>query len=428
MGMSYKTDRLADLFPDVYAARETDSLLHKLLDAIGAEFMTADEKIKRLLKSHWVRYAEGTALDKLGAIYGVTRRTLRTGEPETDPAFRRRLQSTVDLFTGGGTRVAVLGAVRSALGLPFAIEQLNLPPEFRALRDDIEKLVVLTEFSPTGDRVIGTEVASVDDGTGPASELVLPVGATTVSESLPRIEWLFDRGPGRRLQLVRMDSGQGVKSLDSLLIPSGKMLVLTALEHGRLSAVLDGADVSAAFVNLDGTSPAVLPPAPATASNWKFRARGGVYGIGGFDSDAFDLPLFQVRLIRVRYQPLTFDVEVPYFLQQAVAALKKQHNYPAELFVFEGIPLEHIQEVVDQVRAAGVRGSVRFSLSFFDNHRQDDALKTLATFHGAEDAGGADSLLVANINQETESHDSTERLTIAGVFDISPFEGPFGFM
>ena len=39
-----------------------------------------------------------------------------------------------------------------------------------------------------------------------------------------------------------------------------------------------------------------------------------------------------------------------------------------------------------------------------------------------------DSLLVANVNQQTESHEMEDRLIIAGVFDISPFEGPFGFM
>ena len=43
--MAYKTDRLVDLFPDAYAARDRESLLYKLLDAAGAELMEADESI-----------------------------------------------------------------------------------------------------------------------------------------------------------------------------------------------------------------------------------------------------------------------------------------------------------------------------------------------------------------------------------------------
>ena len=142
--MSYKTDRLTDLFPDAYAARDGESLLYKLLDAVGAEFMGADEAIKRLLKSHWVDYAEGAALDGLAATFGVSRRRLRDGDLEDDDGFRQRLKSIVPLFAGGGTRRAVIGAVRSALGLPFDLNQLNLASGFAALQRAIEDL------DPTG--------------------------------------------------------------------------------------------------------------------------------------------------------------------------------------------------------------------------------------------------------------------------------------
>src|SRR5215207_10694590 len=112
--MPYKTDELVDLFPDAYALDGAGSLLYKLLDAVGAELMVADGKVKRLLKSHWVGYASGRALDGLGAIYGVERRRLPGGEPEPDRVFRSRLRAVVPLFTGGGTHEAVKGAVRSA--------------------------------------------------------------------------------------------------------------------------------------------------------------------------------------------------------------------------------------------------------------------------------------------------------------------------
>ena len=71
--MSYKTERLTQLFPETYAASDRQSLLYQLLDAVGAELMAADESIKRLLKSHWVDYAEGPALDGLAASHAARR-------------------------------------------------------------------------------------------------------------------------------------------------------------------------------------------------------------------------------------------------------------------------------------------------------------------------------------------------------------------
>ncbi|MDP9409659.1 MAG: hypothetical protein M3P70_04010, partial [Actinomycetota bacterium] len=92
--MSYKTKALLDALPDAYAIDDAESLLYKLLDAFGAELMVADEKVKRLLKSHWVNYADGPALDGLAAVYGVRRRTLRDGlTRESDDAFRTRLKA-----------------------------------------------------------------------------------------------------------------------------------------------------------------------------------------------------------------------------------------------------------------------------------------------------------------------------------------------
>ena len=450
--MSYKTDRLAALFPDAYAARDRGSLLYRLLDAVGAELMTADEKVKRLLKSHWVRYAEGDALDRLGATFGVSRHLLRKGEKEaeerleSDEEFRERLRWIVPLFTGGGTRRAVVGAVRSALGLPFDFDLLGLKEQgYEALQRDLEALVVLTEFSPKGDRVLGSDSKAAGDGFG--RELTLRVETVSAGADYPRIDWTFDAGAGRRLVVELMGTPQGVRSLDDLVVSAGQTLVLDAGPEGQLNATVGARDVSGLFVNLDGTKPARLPAVPQQPSDWKFRAEGGRFGdnaraLSRFDSDAFDTPLFRVALARLRLLPLTFDVEVPYYVEDVVPGLLARHNYRGKEFVFKGIPLEHIQEVVDQTRAAGVRGSVHFSLSFHEEHAVEDearglacgaqervaGLCVLADLRGAENQTSADSLLVANVNQQTESHAMGESLTLAGVFDISTFEGPFGFM
>ncbi len=419
--MSYKTDRLVALLPDAYAAAEPQSLLHQLLDVAGAELMAADAAVKRLLKSHWVDYAEGAALDGLGAIYGVARRQLRDGSMETDAAFRQRLRSVVVLFTGGGTVLAVKGAVRSAVGLPFDLGTLNVPA---GLRDDLEDLVVLHEFPPIRERVIVDAVSQGQD----TSELTLRTDAPSITQELPRIEWTLTAGSGRLLSVERVDVSQGIKSDETLVLPPGSTLVLTAGPDGALSAVLAGQDVTGSFTNLDGSTPPVLPPVPLAHSEWHFAARGGLFDLSAFDAgESFDPPLFRVELSWPRTQPLTFDLVVPYFLQSVVAQLGARPGYTGEVFVFQGLPLDAIPQVVDATRAAGVRGNVHFSLEFFEDHGQRDQARVDAVHHVTEDAGATDALTMGSLNTITESADAADRFGLAGLFDVSTFDGPFSY-
>lgn len=422
--MSYKTEELARLFPDAYATDDAESLLYKLLDTAGAELMVADEKLKALLKSHWVDYASGPALDGLGAIFGVERRELQTGGLEDDDQFRLRLKAVVPLFTGGGTVKAVLGAVRSALGLPFDLDQLNLPPAQAALREDIEKLVILTEFSPASERLVDNAISEV----GGASELLMVVELPTVREVSPRIEWTFLTGGGRLLSLERLDTATGVKSDEALVVPRSGILVLSADEHGRLIATIGAEDVSELFTNLDGTTPALLPEVPPQRSEWRFRAQSGLYGIGAFDGDdTYDLPSYQVEMSLTRFEPLTFDVYVPYFLHNSVNALKERHDYSGELFVFQGLPQERIQDVVDQTRAAGVRGNVIFTLDFYETHdHREERYATLAVHRASENLAADDALTLGSINRNAEDQHMGEVFVIGGVWDVATFDGSFG--
>src|SRR5207247_538734 len=111
-----------------YAAREEGSLLARLLAAAGASLQDGDGALSRLLRSHWIDYAEGGGLDGLAGIFGVERRRLREGELEGDEAFRRRLKSVVRLYTGGGTVQALKGAVQAGSGLARDLRGLALHP------------------------------------------------------------------------------------------------------------------------------------------------------------------------------------------------------------------------------------------------------------------------------------------------------------
>ena len=137
--------------------------------------------------------------------------------------------------------------------------------------------------------------------------------------------------------------------------------------------MLAGQNVTTFFTNLDGTTPPILPGVPGQRSQWRFRAQSGVFGVSAFDvgafgaGDTFDLPSFSITLRWVRRLPLTFDVFVPYFLAEVVSDLATRYHYTGNLFVYEGLPLDVIQEVVDQTRAAGVRGNLHFALNFYED-------------------------------------------------------------
>jgi hypothetical protein len=424
--MSFKTDKLVSLMPDVYAARDKSSLVYKLLDTIGAEHMQADEKLKTLLKSHWVDYASGAALDGLGSTFGIERRNLRSGELESDAGFRLRLKSLVPQFTGGGTVAGVLGAVRSALGLPFHLEDLKIPDTYSELRTAIEELVQLREFSPEEHTInsVTPPVISGDD-----HELVLQLDVLTVQEVEPRINWQFTSGAGKIIQVERLDTASGFRSVDSFLAPSGSELVFSRGESGELIAALDNTDVSDQFTDLDGVSPAMMPMVPGFITEWRFRARGAMFDISSFDDgETLDPPDFTVSVTVTRLVPLTFDVFIPYFLQQAVEDLAVVHNYGGNILVFEGLPPESIQQIINQTKAAGVRGNVFFSLNFAEKHNQSEVFTGHAVHAIEEDMPTAEIFTIGGFETSSEDHDVAEGLIIGGVFDVSTFDSIHGFL
>ena len=440
--MSFKTDRLAALFPEVYAAREGESLLHRVLDATGFELMRADTAVKNLLKSHWIDYAKAGGLDGLGALLGVTRRLLPDGTPEDDDTFRPLLKSTVPSFVGGGTVEAVKGAVRAALGLPYDLvlfEEQQAGPSgissqhLKDLVAGLKDLVQIEEFSPKAEVILGNALPS-------------PLGSTTILEAnfatiqpvAPRIEWTFTKGGGRYLSLVREDTGAGIRSKGDFEVPEGSTLVLAGDGITHFSASIGTLNVSSFFSDIDGTSPPQLPDVPAGDSRWIFSAlRGAEFDLSKFDQgETLDATTFSVRMAWIRFQPLTFDVVVPYFVEAAIRRIVTTSGYDKRFKIFKGLSLDAIQKVVDRSRAAGVRGMVQYSLALpgesSDKTPWEDQGAT-EKFSGAiddissETHDASESLLVGALDSALEMHDTYERFVIGGVFNVSVFDGSFGF-
>ena len=447
--MSYKTDRLVDLFPEAYAADDSASLLYKLLDAIGAEFTEADESIKQLLKSHWVDYAEGAALDNLAAIYGVHRRLMRSGRLEDDPTFRLRLKSTISLFTGGGTVKAIIRAVRSALGLPLDIEKIDLPLRFttnrvpqnadqliKNMRAELVKLVELVEFNPQGVtlRSLPRDVEEVENAY--QIKLDVDIVSADVKAVRPEIWWKFEQ-PGSYMLVLTCQATDGTlagfKTIRPVRLDAGQILVFTAQDDGKLKAEIQGgANQTGNFVDLDGVSQASMPIVPPNRSTWLFRNLSGrIDQQAQFDVDSFDpSSQFTIEMRWLKFNPLTFTVTIPYFVREALEAIFKRYSYRADEAIWlmpDGLPIDVLPEVINQTRAAGVQAVVQFVLNFYEDHAMRERFLRQGTFIFDENQDMTDTMAIGNTNSISESQEMDDHFAIGGIFDVATFDSQFVF-
>jgi hypothetical protein len=440
--MSFKTDRLVALFPDAHAAREGSSLLHTVLDAVGAELLRGDAAIKDLLKSHWIDYAKGGGLDGLAALLGVARRLLPDGTPEGDDTFRPLVKSTVSSFIGGGTVEAVKGAVRAALGLPYDLTLFQRQLETRGgpnaasiatFVDGLASLVSIEEFAPKLEVILGSAAPAAAGST-----VTLALDFSSVEQVPPRIEWTFTQGGGRRLSVLLQDTGAGIVGDAAFEVPQGKTLVLSGATVADFTASIDSTDVTSRFTANDGASAPALPLVPSGQSKWVFKAeRGAVFGDSGFDAnETYDAAAFSIRMQWLRRQPLVFDVIVPFFVDAAVRRLVQGTGYENRFKLFKGLSLDAMQKVVDGSHAAGVRGMVQYAIALpgESSERQPwDDQDVVEQFTGALQASNgevhdvAESLAAGALDNEVESHDAGEHFAIGGVYNVAVFDGAFGF-
>lgn len=437
--MSFKTDRLVALFPEAYAAREAASLLHAVLDALGAALMQGDAAVKKLLKSHWIDYAEGGGLDGLAALLGVTRRMLPNGLPERDDTFRPLVRATVSSFQGGGTVEGIKGAVRAALGLPYDLtlfgQQLARnsanPVAIDALIARLAALVKVEEFAPKLDVMLGSAAP-----TAAGSQVTLNLAVSSIDATPPRIEWTFTSS-ARRLSLTQQDSGEGVVAAPDFTVPRGATLLLAGSTAADFSASIGPTDVSGHFTLLGGGAPK-LPLVPPGVSRWSYTAgRGAEFDAQVFDAgETFDAAAFSVRMQWLRLQPLVFDVIVPFFTDAAVARALAGSGYENRFKIFQGLSHDAMQKVVDRARAAGVRGMVQYAISLPGESieaRPWDDQAAIETFSGRldhairETQDAEESFNAGALDSEVEMHDSSEHFAIGGVFNVAVFDGAFGF-
>lgn len=86
--------------------KENTSNNYKLLTIPAEQQDDVLTTLQDILRSHWVGYATGIQLDRIGTILGVPRESYWTGSAwvwETDTQYRDRLQESITNLSAGGT-------------------------------------------------------------------------------------------------------------------------------------------------------------------------------------------------------------------------------------------------------------------------------------------------------------------------------------
>jgi len=298
-----RTQRIADRFPSFYKVWDSRSRIFKVVSATAKRLDEADRDLVAILRSHWLDTAFGGDLDKLGAVFNIRRKM-----DEPDSRYRDRLKRAIVEFKGGGTVSAVLTSLRMALGVPedAPINLVENPP--------IEASKTLRVR--TGD----SWVMSSDSVLDAVPSLTVSVETRDAEITNPTI--------------ANLDADE--KITFNGIIKSGEEL---RIEDGKIT--LNGVDVT------DRLSTTKVPTLLRKVSKWSYTELVEEV-IGRFDVATFDKSVFAIGIPTVKlvlkwtaYQPATFEVQIP-------AGLLSGRS-----------DLSILQEVVDSIKAAGVKAMVK---------------------------------------------------------------------
>lgn len=202
------------IFPTFSALLESDPVL-KLVEVIAYQELLLRQRINDAAQANLIAYAQGSDLDNLAAIFGVTRNVIapadqQAGTPavlEDDTALRRRVILAPDSYSVAGPASAYVFHALSADG-----EVLDASASSPAPGE-----VVVAVLSRLGDGTASPElIAKVDaalsaDTVRPLTDQVTVQSATIVNVNITAALTIYP-GPDAQLQLDMANAG-----LDAML-------------------------------------------------------------------------------------------------------------------------------------------------------------------------------------------------------------------
>lgn len=268
-----RTKRIAGRLPEFYRTWDPDSVIYKVIDAVGRALSEEQKSVFRVMRTHWVDTANGSDLDRLGALF-----ELRRFAGEGDDDYRGRIKSALGQFKGGGTPASVKTLMADFLSVD--------PADLEISENPLRSVSVEKRMSGGQSWVLGS--MSVEEASPVIAMTLLGEGDVVLN-------------PGLR----NLDSGDRVGFTGTLR--AGQRLVMS-----EGSATLDGEDVSASV----SASPAFPKLAPG-GTRWVYE-EAITAKIGHLDGSSFDSFIFAVpvpdAVVSFEWsgrQPSTFTLSIP---------------------------------------------------------------------------------------------------------------------
>ncbi len=297
-----RAESIAERLPHFYMTWKGETAIASILKSIGKTMDETEKDFRYIMASHWVDTSHGRDLDRLGVIYNFRRKA-----GETDHDFRGRLKTSILGYRGGGTLSSLRMIARIALGLPldYPIEILENPP---APLKQTWKVGANGEWQVNPRNITDTK-----------PELTIVVETENARITDPTV--------------TNLDTGESVTF-------NGSLAFGDVLKIKEDNATLNGKDATKKL------STTKMPSLPRKTSRWQYTEAIGA-NIGAFDRSQFDKAVFTVSIVTAvtfewtARQPASFEVRIP-----------------KDVLGKSGVSKEYLQELVDSVKACGVRGEV----------------------------------------------------------------------
>lgn len=298
-------NRIANRLPSMYKSWDENSVIYKFLYAFVKRFAESQKDVRRILRSHWIDTAHGADIDKLGALFDLTR---PRGESDSD--FKDRVKNALQEYRGGGTVKAILATLRTSLGSANG-EQIILienPPQ----KMHVEKIV------RAGD-IWNMKSESISD----------------VQPSI-RIKVLEENAEAKNPTLQNLTTAETISFADSLQTSQE-----LSIREGK--ATIGRASVAKKIEGMQLT---------LTRRESSFQYTEALSEkIGLFDTAAFDSSIFAVGIPEVSilfewtaHRPAAFEVQIP-----------------KETLARNGVDADRVEKLINSLKAAGVTATLKIT-------------------------------------------------------------------
>lgn len=299
-----RSEKISEKLPHFYKHWEQNSFLFSLISALGKRLDESEKEIVAIMRAYWVDTATGIDLDRLGALFNLKRK-----ESETDPYYRNRLKGAIISYKGGGTESAIQMLVKITL---------KLPQDFPDFEIDENPAVVLKKKWK---------------GSAGGEWMIDP---RNIHDTVPdiKIEVETENSKITDPTVANLTTGESITF-------KGDLFFGDVLNIRNGAAILNDQDETARLSTMS------IPSLPRKKTKWQYLEYAGA-NQGRFDNTNFDEAVFVIKIISsvtfewTAKQPAAFDVLLP-----------------EELIMKAGVTAEFMQEIVNSVKACGVKAEVK---------------------------------------------------------------------